>query len=154
LRVARDHELREARTEAREICKKDKINPELDPDLFDQADAMCILAKCIRSDTPPHEPHEPNPLTLEKRYDRASLKTLWARLEVYNELVNPRPEKIGEEDMFAIIAAIARERNIGPLAVFGSRAQSSYIISTAVLLQTLLGSRSSLESSDSSTPES
>lgn len=151
LRVARDNELRDARKEARVICEQDGLDPKLDPDLFDNVDTVCILARCIRNDTAPHEPMVPDPRDLEKLYDRASLKHLWARVEVYGELVNPRPEKISEADMFLMVAAIARERNIGPLAVFGSRAQNSYIISTAVLLQSLVDSKSSSESSDSST---
>lgn len=153
LRVARDHEIRDARAQAREICKEDRIDPAIDGDLFDNIDGVCILSRCIRNYTSPFEAYEPSPRELEKRYDRASLKHLWARLEVYGELVNPRPERISEEDLFAIVAAIARERNIAPLAVYGSRAQSSFIISTAVLLQSLLDSRSSSASSVSSTAE-
>lgn len=154
LRVPRQHELREARVEARRIAKDDGLDPSLDKDLIDDIETVCILSKAIRNCTPPHEPWEPDPRGLEKRYDRGSLIQLWAKLDALHQVVDPAPHKIGEEEMFALIAAIAKERNILPLAVYGPAAQASFVIFMASLLQSSLESRSSSESSEHSTPRS
>jgi hypothetical protein len=80
------------------------------------------------------------------------MTALYAQLMVLSELVNPQPNQISQDEMLAFIAAIAKERNILPLAVFGSDSQASFIISMAELLWSLLESKSSSEQSAPSTP--
>jgi hypothetical protein len=153
IRVPREPEVRTARIKARKICEDEGLDPAKDPDLFDNVDAVCLLSVAIRNTTEPHEPFEPDPKRLERVYDKGSIMALWAKLDGLTQLVNPRPSDISEEQMIALTAAIAKERNIHPLHVFDGPAQNDYIVTMASLLHSLLEQKSSSESSGTSTPE-
>lgn len=131
IRVPREHETRKARIEARTWAKDDGLDPELDPDLFDNMDTLCILAQAIRNTSPPHEPFEPDPKRLEKVYDRPSLDAIWAKLQGYREVLDPRPNSLTDEQTMAIIGAVAKARNTVPLAALGGRSQTNLIVTMA-----------------------
>jgi len=154
IRVPRLDDLSKARVQARMICKDKGLDHKLDRDLFDDWETVCTLALCIRNTTEPHEPWEPDPETLAKTYDKASLMQIWAKLDSFTQVVNPAPERISESECWALIAAIAKERNLSPFFVYGQAAQTSCAVFMADLCMTLLASRSSSESSEGSTPES
>lgn len=128
VRVPREYEMRRARLEARAWAKEEGLEPDLDPDLFDNMDTMCTLAKAIRNCTEPFEPYEPDPKRLERVYDRPSLDAIWAKIEAYRQILDPRPNALNQEETLAIIGAVAKARNIVPLAAFGGPSQTNLIV--------------------------
>lgn len=145
LRVPREHEMRKARVDARSIMETDGLDPMQNRDLFLNVETFCILAQSIRNNTPPHEPWEPDPRQLERRYDKASLMAIWAKLDALAKIVDPRPDELSAPELVGLIAAVAREGNTGPLAVYGSHAQASFIVTMAKLCAISLDSASFLE---------
>lgn len=154
LRIPRNNELRKARGMARQLFKKDGLDPEADKDLFDELENLCILSLAIRNRSSPHEPWVPDPEELERNYDKSSLAECWAKIDALSLRVDPRPYDIDKDTMLGMIAAIVKERNISPLVVFGSAAQNTFIVSMADLLTSFLESKSSSDQSDFSTQES
>lgn len=146
LRVPRDHEMREARVAARALALKANLDLVQDRDLFVNLENLCVLAKSIRNTTEPHEQWEPDPLVLERRYDKVCLQSLWAKIDQLNEVLNPSPNQLGSHEIVALIVAIARSRNLGPLVAYGPGAQTSFVVSMADLLLRSVGSRLSSES--------
>ncbi len=155
IQIPRSHELRKARVEARRIAKKDGLDPKLDRDLIDELETVCTLSHAIRNTKPPdHEPWEPFPRTLEEKYDKSSLAQIWAKIDALTRVVDPAPDSISQDEMIALASAIAKERNLGPLFVYGSGAQTTFVVTMADLLVSSLASKSSSEPSEPSTPES
>lgn len=132
IRVPREHETRKARVDARAWAAKERIDPALDPDVFDNMDTMCTLSVAIRNVTAPYEAFEPDPARLERIYDRPCLDAIWAKLGAYRSVLDPRPNALNEEETLAVIGVIAKTRNIGPLAALGGESQNNLIVSMAV----------------------
>jgi hypothetical protein len=149
LRIPRENETRKARTQAREWAMREKLDPKVDVDLFDNLDTMCILAMCIRNTTPPYEPWIPTPEELERTYERPVLDAVWARLEALRQVVNPRFEDVDDETFSALVLTIAKKASIDPLVVLDSDGLQSFIVRMAQQLQSLLESKSSPASSGS-----
>lgn len=141
LRVPRDPDMRAARVEARALAQREKIDEEKDRDLFSNLESICILARAIRNSTAPYEAWEPEPLTLEKRYDKVCLQLLWEKLDKLNDILNPAPNQISPPEIVALIVAIAKARHLGPLVVYGQGAQTSFVVSMADLLLNSVGSK-------------
>jgi hypothetical protein len=154
LMIPREPELRKARVKARELALKSGIDLDRDKDLFNDLETICILAVAIRNYKPMDsgfcEPFEMEPEDLEKLYDRASLMAIYEKLERLSEVINPQPNKTTKEETLALMAAIAKERNISPLAVFGPDAQNSFIVTMVDLLLSYMRSKSSSEPSEPS----
>lgn len=146
LRVPREPDTRKARILARQWAEEEKLNPNLDPDLFDDLDTICVLSAAIRNTTPPHEPWVPDPRELEKQYDRPSLDAAWARLEALRMVIDPRPDEMDEESFLALVAMISKKAEIDPLAALGSDGQTNFIVRMAKRLQSCLEPKSSSES--------
>lgn len=162
LRVPREPELRRARVAARQWAAEEKLDPKLDADLFDNLETFCILTLAIRNRQPDYEQWivagEKNDLVaaaklLEKNYDRGSIKQLWSKLEAYSNAVDPRPESFTEDQLLAVIAAIAKRRDISPLLAFGGQSQNDLLVAMASRLQSFLDPKFSSEPSDSSTAD-
>lgn len=143
LRVPREPELRKARIDARKWATDEGLDPELDPDLFDNLETLCTLSVAIRNATDPHEPWEPDPKRLERCYDKPSLEALWAKIDAYRSVIDPRVSELDENDTLTLIAAVASSRNVVPLAGLGGSAQNSFVVSMAIQLQSYLESKSS-----------
>lgn len=146
LRPARERDLRQARVEARALAKKERIDEKDDRDLFVSLECMCVLARCIRNSTAPYEPWEPDPISLERRYDRACLQHMWTKLDKLSDVLNPAPNQLSSGEIVALIVAIAKARHLGPLVVYGPGAQTSFVVSMADLLLNLVGRKLSSES--------
>lgn len=155
LRTPNEREMRVARVEARKQAVKEGLDLDRDRDLVDNLETSHILAVCIRNASPGKSPdgstyHEPlvcDAEELEQRYERATLTQVWAKIDALSHVLDPRPDNMSKEELLALIAAIAKERNIRPLVVYGAGAQNSFVVSMATLLMTLLASRSSSVSS-------
>lgn len=141
LKVPREVDIRRARVRARVWAKEAKLDPELDPLLFDNMDTMCVLADAIRNVAAPHEPWEPFPEKLESLYDRPSLDAVWAQLDALKTVIDPRPDFLTEDQLLAVIGAVAKARNIVPLAAFAGESQNSCVVTMAIRLQSSLDSK-------------
>ena len=152
LRVPRENEFRKARVQARVIGVADGMDVSVDADLFENLENLCLLSVCIRNAKPPHEPWCPDPKVLERKYDRVTLSQIWAKIDKLNGVVNPAPDNISKDETYALMAALAKERHLGPLAVYGSGAQTSFILFMVDVVMSSLDSKSSSEQSEPSTP--
>lgn len=141
LRVPRESDLRKARVQARALALQEKIDEQKDRDLFSNLENLCILAFAIRNNTAPFEPWQPEPLLLEKQYDKVCLQSMWTKLDQLHEVLNPAPNQLSAGEIVALIVAIARSRNLGPLVVYGPGAQTSFVVSMADLLLNSVGSK-------------
>lgn len=150
LRVPREHEIRKARAEARRIAKEDGIDPEKDADLFETLDNICLLHLAIRNPKPQHEPLVGFPHELEENYDSASLAQVARKLRALMVAIDPVPPDLTEEQLLAVVAALAKDRTVLPLAVCDPASQHTCILYMAARLQSYLDSKSSSEPSDSS----
>lgn len=150
-RVPRLPELRQARIEARKIAESEGLDPSKDPDLFDDIDTVCVLQRCIRSTTPPHEPFCPSVSELEATFDPDSLRAAWSTLEALRTFVDPRPQDVSEEEVRALIVAIASTRTIAPLAAFAGSSQVESLVRMAEIAMMSPALGFSLGSSGSST---
>lgn len=153
VRVPRMKELRKCRVEARKAALAEGLDPRLDKDMFDDMETLHILTVAIRNPTPKHEQFAMDAADLEKTYDKASLVQMWQKLDAYMTVVDPRPNSLSPEETLLLLAKLAKERNLGPLAAYGSDVQTTFIVSTADQLLSYLSQPSSLESSEPSTPE-
>jgi hypothetical protein len=153
IRVPREPELRQARVTARKIALDDGLDLDRDMDLIETLECICTLSTAIRNGPEQYEPYEPNPKLLEKNYDRGSLTQLWAKLNEYSGVVDPRPDKISAEEVLVLMASISKERSIYPLHVYGQAVQNSCIITMADQSLNYLGSKSYSERLELLTPE-
>lgn len=153
IRVPRPNELRKARVMARGIAAKDGLDPKLDRDLIEDLETICILTMVIRNDTEPYEPWIEDPVELESTYDKVSLMQIWAKMDALLRVVDPAPAEISEPEFYALTCAIAKERNISPLLVYGSEVQTTYVVTMVDRYLTSLASKSSSEPLEPSTQE-
>jgi len=153
-RVPSPREVRAQRVLAREIAAKEKLDPEKDPDIFENLDVACLLHIVIRDPVAPFAPLALDPRDLEKRLSKDQLKQAWKKLADYQRLLDPEPADITADQMVALSALIVRERSIRPLRVFDSVSQATYVLSMAELHVISLHDKSSQESSEPSTPDS
>jgi hypothetical protein len=154
LKVPREPEKRKARLEAREISKAEGLDPELDKDLIEDLEVICTVCEATRNNTKPYERWEPYPRALEKSYDRSSIIQLYDKLDAITDAIDPRAKDISEAEMLVLLGAIAKERSILPLLVYGQDAQNSFITTMAALLLNSMAQKSSSDASEPSTPGS
>jgi hypothetical protein len=152
--VPREPDNRKFRIEARKIAVEDKLDLKEDADLVDNLEIICTMAWAIRNVTEPHEPWEPEPRELEKRYDRGSIMQLWGQLDALATAIDPAAKDLDEAQMASVLASIAKERSIRPLAVLGPDAQSGFIVTMADRLLSFMDQKSSSDASEPSTPGS
>lgn len=153
-RVPRIDEVRAQRVLARETARAEKLDPEKDPDAFEDLDVACLLHIVLRETTVPYEPLAMDPRDLQRRLSKTMMKHAWRKLDYYQQLLDPTPGNITADQMVALSAVIVQERSIRPLAVFDSRSQASYIVTTAEAHVNSLLDKSSPDSSEPSTPGS
>ena len=152
IRAPREHERREARVMARSRAQKEGLDPDRDADLIGELETVEILWRAIRSPSPPHEPLTVDAAELERSYDRPALMQAYAKLDAVYRIIDPAPQSLTDNEMLALVAALAKERNLLPLAVCAPGARDSFTLTMAVRLQSLLASRSSSAPSERSTP--
>lgn len=153
VRVLRKDERRKARNDTVELAAELKVDREKEPDLFDELDTLCILARAIRDPEPPYDQHL-KAKDLESRYDMRSLEELWSKYKVYEDLTDPRDPIQTDVQFWAIVAAIGRKRNILPLTECESLSQNACILRLVDTALTSPTFNSWFESLESSTPGS
>lgn len=141
LRVPRQHELRGARVRARQLAAEQGLDLDRDADMVSDLENVCILSVAIRNATEPHEPYEPDPARLERVWDKASLAQLWQKLDALYQVIDPAPSSMSEGELLVLLAKIAKERHLGPLAAYAPDARTFFIVTTAERLLILLGEK-------------
>ena len=153
--VPRQHELRKARVQARQLAVEEGLDLDRDKDMFDDLEMVCLLSISIRNYKPMDsgfcEPFELDPKHLEEKFDRGSLEEVWSKLNRLSLRLDPRPETMTKDETLAMLCAIAKARDISPLLAFGPGAQDSYIVTMGDLLLSYLDQKSSSEPSVPST---
>lgn len=152
LRVPREPNRRAARVSARKAALEQGLDLDRDKDLIQNLEDIHLLCDCLRDPKQPSIPFDPYPEEFEKIYDTKSIAALWEKLELLGTLVDPKPNTISKDEMYVLLAAIAKERNIAPLAVFGPDAQDFFIVTMADQLLSFMEPKSSSESSEPSMP--
>lgn len=142
LTVPREPDLRWARTESRRLAEEAGLDLDRDVKYVDNLETLCVLSRCMRDPKNPKDEFDPFPAQLEESWDRESLLQIYEKINRYSLVVDPRPEMITDEQMLAVVAAIVKERNILPLAVFGPVAQNTCIVTMADRLSISLESKS------------
>jgi hypothetical protein len=79
---------------------------------------------------------------------------LWGQLDALATAIDPAAKELDDAQMSAVLAAIAKERSIRPLAVLGPDAQSGFIVTMADRLLSYMAQKSSSDASEPSTPGS
>src|ERR1044071_1253902 len=151
LRVLRKDERRKARLDAIESAGALKIDREKDPDLFDDLDTLCILARAIRDREPPYVQHM-KAEDLGAKYDERSLAELWGKYRVYEDLTDPRDALLTETQFWAAVGALGKVRDIRPLTEYESLSQNAFILRLVDLALTSPTFNSWFTSFESSTP--
>jgi hypothetical protein len=154
VKVPRHPELVKARVEARQIAIEDGLDLKEDRDLIEDWETICTLSHAIMSAKNPTDRWEPFPRAIAESYDKPSLMQIWAKIDALTHIVDPAPDSISGNEMFALMSAIAKERNLSPLFVYGSGAQTIFVVGMVDQLLNLLELKSSSEPSEPSTPES
>jgi hypothetical protein len=150
--VTNMHKIR-ARTQSRELALRLKLELDRDTDQVEQLENYALLAYAVR-DPKTYDQHVPDAETLLARYDTQSLAELWGRFNVWVDMLDPRFGLLDADQLWQVIARIAREKTPAPLVGLRGAAQFTGIVFMAQ--QSLLSpSRPSwLASSATSTPAS
>jgi hypothetical protein len=117
------------------------LDPDRDKDLFESLETICILEDAIREPDGNYEPVYPFDGDLERCCDRQSLAAIYEILDSLSTVLDPNPNTISEDEMVALVGLIAERRDIVPLAVYGSDAQSFFIVTMADRLLSCMGSK-------------
>jgi hypothetical protein len=154
VRCPRPIEIMQARSEAVELFRKQKLDREKDNDLFEQLDTLAVLSKAIRDTAAPHDQLQTLEFLLSHKpgegFDIESLMDVWTRLEAYRRLLDPRITEVSEDDAIRAALAIERVRNVSPLAAIAGHELDGCIVTMASMLVTSLRQLQSLQSSGTS----
>jgi hypothetical protein len=101
-----------------------------DRDQVEQLENYCLLAYAIR-DPKTFDQHVMTAELLLQRYDTQALAEIWGRYNVWVEMLDPRFGELDAEQLWQVIARIAREKTPAPLVSMPSREQFSCIVSMA-----------------------
>jgi len=126
------------RNKAREYAATMNLDLDRDSDMVKEIENYAILAYAIR-DPKTYDQHLPGVAELVLRYDAQSLVELWGVYNAWVEMLDPRFGELDDEQLWQVIARIAREKHIGPLVALVGVEQHSCII--AMASQALLSPR-------------
>lgn len=101
----------------------------------DQLDTVCLLARCTRDHDAPQHQHL-TPQALDHAYGRGALMQLWEKLGHLTQQQDPRVDDLSEEQFWALVGAIDRARNAGPLVGISGPARDSFVLGMAQRLAT------------------
>lgn len=143
LKVLRENERRKCRVVARSWAEEENIDPTIDESYFENMDAIVQLSKALIDPNDPNfGPYEPFYKELEKRFDHPVLTAMWAKMDAYSKVIDPRPQDLEESEFIAMVASIAESRSIVPLVAFGGALQDKFVITMAERLAKLQISKS------------
>ena len=116
-----------ARVTARTWALKEKLDLDRDRDLVDMFEEYVILSVAIR-DTDCHTQHVPDPETLWREYEPASISELWGRYDAWVRMQHPSFGNWDGEKMWQVIARIKQRSDISFLAGMPGFEQASCIL--------------------------
>lgn len=118
----------QARTEARAYAQKLKLDLDRDAALVDELENFAILSYAVREPKPPFDRHVPGLDHLVQLYEAQSLYELWGRFNTWVEMLDPRFGSMDPEQLWQVIARVAKERNPAPLASMPGHVQYTCIV--------------------------
>lgn len=127
------------------------LDPDRDKAIFDELEQVCLLARAIRTEKPPHSQFCTHDELAE--YDEPVLHDVLERINAYKALLDPREPVRDEESFWRLVVAVARSATILPLADTAGRDQSACIVRMALELCRSPTAQPWLRSFGISTPE-
>jgi hypothetical protein len=127
LRNVSNDQLIKARVQSRQLALGMKLDLDRDKDLVEQLENYAILAFAIRDARAPFDQHVPDAEELLRRYDNQSLSELWARYNVWVDMLDPRFGAMDHEQLWRVIVRIAAEGSPSPLVAMPSIEQITCI---------------------------
>lgn len=119
-----------ARTMAREFCTKELgLDLTLDAKQFDDFENYAILCFAIR-DPKTRGQLEPDLRALVERYTDQMLAEVWAKLNVWTDMMDPRYGELSAEKLWQVIVGVAGG-NLLPLVAMPTYGQSTCIAAMA-----------------------
>lgn len=120
----------EARTEARGwFASKKVLDPDRDKSLFEDMEQACLLARAIRTGEAPHGQY----CTAQElaTYEETTLQDIQERINVYKGMLEVRTAVIDDATFWRAVVAVARRKNLRPLADIVGHAQISCVVRMA-----------------------
>jgi hypothetical protein len=121
------------RSGARRYAERAKLDVDRDRELVTEIENYSILTYAIRDAKPPFDQHVAELDQLLARYDTQSLVELWGKYNVWVEMLDPRYGELDSDQVWQVIARVAREANPSPLVALAGREQLSCIVIMARL---------------------
>lgn len=115
-----------ARVSARKWARDMQLE-ESDADLIAELENYWLLAFALRDPKPPFDQMYPDGQTLLAGIEQVSLRELWAKLDFFGDLLDPRYGELSDEEMWAVIERVAARGDPSPLAELGSLSQANCI---------------------------
>lgn len=128
--VTHDHR-HKARHKAREYAKTISLDIDRDKDLVQELENYQILVYAIR-DPKTFIQHAADLDTLLAHYEAQELAELWGRYNAWVAMLDPRYGELDAEQLWQVIARVAREKTPLPLADLGTPDQFTCIVAMAV----------------------
>ena len=150
LRVPDLIERAKATAEAAAWLARLKLDRERDARHFDNLETMCLVARATREAREPYEQHKVAE-DFAATYGARTVLDLWERINLLDRAEDPRVHTLRDGEADALIHAIAKRLDLGPLAGIASEEQDSFVTSMAVRLSRYLTSAASASSPESST---
>lgn len=118
------------RNTAREYAKTVNLDLDRDADMIGEIENYAILAYAIR-DPKTYDQHVPGVAELVTRYDAQSLVELWGIYNAWTEMLDPRFGELNQEQLWQVIARVAKEGTLRPLVQLPGVEQHTCIIAMA-----------------------
>ena len=116
-----------ARVQAREWAVKVKLDLDRDKPEVDELENYWLLTYAIR-DRQTRSQLEESAVSLTRRFSDFSLKEVWARLNHWGDLMDPRYGDLSNEQLWQLIAEVAGKGTLLPLVATPGYAQATCII--------------------------
>ena len=116
-----------SRIRAREWARQLSLDQTADKDLVEELENYELMAFAIRDRKAPHDQHFPDGSALFRAYTTASLGRLFERLGQLTDLSDPRYGDLDGEQLWRVVAEVARRGEPSPLAGMPGREQITCI---------------------------
>lgn len=120
----------QARVEAKVWFKKLQLELPADKDIFDQLEQLCLLARAIRTNEPPHSQFA----TAQEiaAYDEGSLHDIQERVNAWKQQLDPRESVTTEEQFWKTLVQIAKLESASPLADIVGHEHHTFVVRMAL----------------------
>lgn len=101
------------------------LDPDRDSEIFDEMESVCLLSLLIREPEAPYSQLMTHDELAE--WSQASLKDVQERIKVFESMLDPRTGVATEQQLWDVVARVARDGNLLPLADIVGHEQPSCI---------------------------